>query len=115
MARQDLTVTTGTSRNPTAGVALTETAENTTDHSQFALTTNDIVVIHNTGGSSYTYTVTSIADPYGRTGNITTQSIAAGAIHLLGPLSLEGWRQTDGKLYLDASNVAVKFGIYRMA
>lgn len=114
MARQDLTVTTGTSKDPTAAVSLTETAENTTDHSQFSLTTRDIVVIHNTGASTYTYTVTSVADERGRTGNITTANILAGAIMLLGPLSLEGWRQTDGKLYLDASNTAVKFGIYRM-
>jgi len=111
MARQTLTKTTSPGPNPAAGVAVTMTAVDTTNHEQVALTGRELILIHNTGGSSYTYTITSVADPYGRTGHITTQTIAAGAIHVLGPLSLEGWRQTDGMLYLEASNTAVKIGV----
>lgn len=115
MARQTLTKTASPNPNPTAGVAVTMTAADTTNFEQFAWSGRDILLIQNTGGSSYTYTITSIADPFGRTGNITTQSIAAGAIHVLGPLSLEGWRQTDGMLYLEASNTAVKVGVITVA
>jgi hypothetical protein len=115
MARQQLTKTAFTGPYPTAAVTLTETAEDTTNHTQVAITDKTVVVIHNSGGSTYTYTVTSSADAtHGRTGDITTQNIAAGAIACIGPLGLDGWRQTDGNLYLAASNVAVKFAAYEV-
>lgn len=112
MARQTLTKTSSPGPNPTAGVAVTMTAADTVNKEQFALTGREVLIIHNTGASAYTYTITSVADPtYSRTGHITAQSIAAGAIHTIGPLGLDGWRQTDGYLYLEASNAAVKYGV----
>lgn len=114
MARQSLTKTTATTSGfPTAGVTLTTTAEDTTNHSQFVNTGKELVVVHNTGGSSYTFTVTGVADKFGRTGNITAESIAAGVIKIVGPFSAQeaGWMQTDGTIQLDASNAAVKFGV----
>lgn len=111
MPRVTLTRTNSPGPNPSAGVAVTMTAADTSNKEQFALTGREILLVHNTGASSYTYTITSVADPYGRTGDITTQSIAAGAIHTLGPFGLAGWQQTDGRLYLEASNTAVKFGV----
>jgi hypothetical protein len=116
MARQQLTKTAFTGPYPTAATTVTETAEDTTNHTQVAVTDKTVIGIHNTGGSTYTYTVTSIADAaHGRTGDITTQNIVAGAIALIGPLGLDGWRQTDGNVYLAASNVAVKFFAYESA
>ena len=114
MARQLLTKTTAPGGYAAAGVALTETAEDTGNNSMFIAQGNDLLVIHNTGASPYTYTITSAADPYGRTKDITTQSIAAGAIHVFGPIPLAGWVQTDGRIYIAASNAAVKFGIVSM-
>lgn len=111
MARQTLTKSNSPGPNPTAGVVVTMTAADTTNNEQFALTGREVLIIHNTGASSYTYTITSVADPYGRLGDITTQSIAAGAIHTVGPFGLAGWQQTGGYLYLEASNTAVKFGV----
>ena len=111
MARQTLTKSNSPGPNPTAGVVVTMTAADTTNKEQFALTGREVLIIHNTGASSYTYTITSVADPYGRLGDITTQSIAAGAIHTVGPFGLAGWQQTGGYLYLEASNTAVKFGV----
>lgn len=111
MPRQTLTKTTSPGPNPTAGVAVTMTAADTVNKEQFALTGREVLIIQNTGASAYTYTITSVADPYNRTGHITAQSIAAGAIHVIGPLGLEGWRQTDGNLYLEANNAAVKYGV----
>lgn len=87
------------------------TAANTTDKEQYTISDGDVIVVHNTSAdTAYTYTITSVADPYGRTGDITANSIAAGAIEVL-RVGLEGWRQTDGKVYLEANNTAVKFGI----
>lgn len=114
MARQDLTVTAGTSRYPTTGAVLTFTAADTTNFERFVLTGTEVVLVWNTGASPYTYTVTSTADPQGRTGDITTAAIAAGAIHALGPFALDGWRQSaGGYLHIQASNTAVKWAIYR--
>lgn len=78
---------------------------------QFVASGNDLVFAHNTGGSDYTVTFTSVADPFGRTGDITTYSIGAGEYAVFGPFKLPGWMQTDGKVYLQASNAAVKFGV----
>lgn len=111
MPRQTLTKSNSPGPNPTAGVVVTMTAADTTNKEQFALTGREIVIVHNTGASSYTYTITSVADPFGRLGNITAQTILAGAIHTVGPFGLPGWQQTDGTLHLEASNAAVKFGV----
>lgn len=111
MPRVTLTRSNSPGPNPTAGVAVTMTAADTVNKEQFALTGREIVIIHNTGASSRTYTITSVADPYGRLGDITAQTIAAGAIHTVGPFGLLGWQQTGGFLYLEASNAEVKFGV----
>lgn len=111
MARQTLTKTTAPGPWPTAGVAVTETAENVTDHSAFPWTGREIILIHNTStDTAYTWTLTAVTY-LGRAGNITTESIAANAIRCIGPLAAEGFRQTDGMIYLDASNAAVKFAV----
>ena len=111
MPRVTLTRSNSPGPNPTAGVVVTMTAADTVNKEQFALTGREIVIIHNTGASSRTYTITSVADPYGRLGDITAQTIAAGAIHTVGPFGLLGWQQTGGFLYLEASNAEVKFGV----
>jgi hypothetical protein len=115
MPRVDLTVTSGTTRYPTAGVAVTMTAADTTNKERFVLTGREILVIQNTGAGAHTYTITSTADPQGRTSDISAQSIAAGAIHMLGPLDLPGWAQTSGQyLHIEANHTEVKWGVYRM-
>jgi hypothetical protein len=112
MPRTTLTKTTGSGPYPTAGVALTLTAADTTNLNQFSLTRDDILIIQNTDTAARTYTITSTPDPQNRTGDLTNVSIAAGAIHVLGPFDLPGWQQSDGNLYLQANSNLVKFGIY---
>lgn len=111
MARQTLTKTTAPSPNPTAGTAVTFTACNLTDKEQFALTGRELILVKNDDAASQTYTINTVADPYGRTKDITANSIAAGAIHVVGPIGLIGWQQTDGNLYLEASDTDVKFAV----
>jgi hypothetical protein len=111
MPRVTLTRSNSPGPNPTAGVAVTMTAADTVNKEQFALTGREILIIHNTGASSRTYTITSVADPFGRLGDITAQTIAAGAIHTVGPFGLAGWQQTGGYLYIEANNAEVKFGV----
>lgn len=115
MAETALTTSAGTSKNPTAAATLTMTAIDISNGNKFPLTGREILILHNTGASIRTYTITSVADPYGRTGHITTQNIAVGAYMAIGPLDITAWRQTDGQLYITASNAEVKAGVYVLA
>jgi len=115
MAETALPTTAGTSRNPTAAVTLTMTAADVANGQKFALTGRELLILHNSGASTRTYTVTSVADPYGRLGHITTQNILAGAYMAIGPLDVQAWRQTDGQLYISVSNAEVLLGVYVLA
>jgi hypothetical protein len=48
----------------------------------------------------------------GRTGNITADAIAAGAIIVYGPLEVNGFRQPDGMIYLEANHAEVLFAVF---
>jgi hypothetical protein len=112
MPRQTLTKTVAPGPDPAAGVAVTETAEDVVNHSQFAWTGGELILVHNTHATTtWTYTLTSAPDERGRVKDITTQSIVAGAFHVIDPLSAAGWRQSDGNVYLTASDATVKFGV----
>lgn len=111
MARQTLTKTTAPGCYAGTSTAVTMTAADTSNYEEFTLTGKELLIIYNSGGSSYTWTATSVDDSFGRSEDITTESIAAGAIRVFGPISTAGWQQTDGKFYMQASNTAVKFGI----
>ena len=116
MARTTLTKTTAVGAYPTLPVTADSldavfTAADTVNKNQFKPTGNDLIVAWNSGASPYTITITSIADDKKRTGDITTYSLAAADIAVLGPMKLDGWKQADGYVYLEASNAAVKFAI----
>lgn len=119
MARQSHTPLTalGTKTSAySAGAAdLTMTAADATNKEQVAITGQELVIAHNTGASAYTVTISSVADDQGRTGDVATYSLAAGDYAIFGPFGLEGWKQTDGKLYFEASNASVKFGVVRLS
>lgn len=114
MARTSLTPKAAPGSYPTVAadsLDLAMAAADVANMNQFAASGNDVIFIHNTGGSPYTVTITSAVDPYNRTQDITTYSVGAGEYAVIGPLKLPGWVQTDGKVYLQASNASVKFGI----
>lgn len=81
-----------------------------TDGIGWANTGREILVVQNTGASPYTVTITSVAY-LGRTGDITTYSLAAGDIAIFGPFDPRGWNQTDGMVYAVGSNASVKFAV----
>jgi hypothetical protein len=82
---------------------------------QFASTGREYIIAWNTHATTaYTCTVTSVAIN-GRTNNLPSgYSLAAGEIGCFGPYPTKGWRQTNGKIYIDANNDAVKFAIVRI-
>jgi hypothetical protein len=114
MPRTALTPITGVLTNPTAGVTLTFTAADTSNGNKVALTGKELILVQNSGASAYTVTVTSAPDSLGRTKDIVAESIAAGVIKAFGVPQVEGWRQTDGTLSLDANNAAIKFAVIRL-
>jgi hypothetical protein len=114
MARTTLTKTAATGKYPTAGVVLTMAIWDATNGNQFVSTGKDIIVVWNTDTISHTYTIHSVADDKNRTGDITTQSIAASAHHIIGPLPSDSWAQTGGFITVDASDATVKFGVLQL-
>lgn len=67
-----------------------------------------VIAINTHATTAYTITVTSAPDGFNRSGDITTYSVeAADIVPLI--LNRDGWRQSDGNLYIEAANAAVKF------
>lgn len=113
MARTSLTKTTalgGYGSYAADAADLTMEAADVTNGNQFVASGNDLVIAHNTGASAATITIRSVADPYGRTGDIS-YSLGAGEYAVFGPFPCLGWQQSDGKIYLEASSADVKFGV----
>lgn len=118
MARQSHTPLTalGTKTDAySAGAAdVTMTAADTSNKEEVALTGNELVIAHNTGVGAQTVTVSSVVDSMGRTGDISTYSLAADDYAIFGPFGTEGWRQAGAKLYFEADSSDVKLGVVKL-
>jgi hypothetical protein len=81
----------------------------------FVCTGRELLMVYNpAGGSTYTLTITSTADEKGRTGNITSYSMAAGDfIVWTGGLTLSpGWKDAStGIITVTANNAAVLLAV----
>ena len=95
------------------GADVAFTAADVSNKNSFVSTGREYIFAQNTGASAYTVTVTSAADDLGRTKDIDAYSLGAGEFMVVGPVKQRGWRQSDGKVYLEAENAAVKFLIIR--
>lgn len=89
----------------------TWTAADVANKNQTVATNNLLLLAYNSGGSPYTVTVSSVADPFNRSGDIATYSLGAGEYAVFGPFQNVGWKQSDGYLYYEASNAAVRFAV----
>lgn len=94
-------------------LTLTETAADVANKDQFTPSGDDLVIIHNSGASPYTVTFTSVVDELKRTGDVSAHSIAAGAIAGF-RFKKPGWMEPDGKVYIEASNAAVKWIVLQL-
>lgn len=94
----------------------TFTAADVSNGNSYVATGKEMVIVLNSHASSaYTFTVTSVADDLGRTGDITTYSLAAGEYAVVGPVPVRGWRQpSSGKVLIAGSNAAIKFLVIRI-
>lgn len=94
-------------------MTLTQTAADITNKEQFVPSGDDLVIVQNSGASPYTITFTSVADELKRTGDVSAYSVAAGAIAAF-RFKKPGWMQSDGRVYIEASNVAVKWAVLQL-
>jgi len=90
---------------------MTTLAADPANDEQVVITGRQIVVARNSGAGAHTITFTSTNDPFNRTGNIAAYSLGAGELAAFGPFDLTGWRQTDGRLYFEASDAEVIFSV----
>lgn len=114
MAETSISLQTGPTEYSQTGLAVTMTAADVGNGNVFTFAGSRVLIIaQNTGGSSYTVTITSQADPVtGRTGHVSAQSLAAGEIRVF-RIPSTGWADTSSKVYISASNTAVKFGLVK--
>lgn len=101
---------------PTAGVLMTETAADASNLNETPFSGKFIVIARNSGASPRTVTISSVADAQQqRSGDITTEALAAGTMKHWGPFSAEGFRQSGGVLHFAGSHAEVKFSVIRIA
>ena len=118
MARQIIAKQVPYGPYPTLPVAanaldLVETAADVTNKEEFAPSGDDLVIVHNTGASPYTVTFTSVPDEMKRTGDVPAYSLGAGELASF-RFKKQGWLQTDGNIYIEASNAAVKWAVIQL-
>lgn len=94
--------------------AFTPAGADFADGAGFVMTGKEILIVHNANIGAQTLTVSSVIDPYKRTGDITTYSIGIGEYAVFPQFQLEGWKQTDGYLYFAASATDVEFAVLRL-
>ena len=92
-----------------ADMALTGAASST--GYQYTSTGRELIFVYNSDTTVHTVTIHSVADPYGRSGDITSYSLSSGDHAVFGPFPLTGWKQSDGNVYIDSSSDLVKFSI----
>jgi len=115
MARTALTKTTAPGAYPTDGVVVSFDAADAVNLNKFPMTGRELVIAYNSDVASHNVTITSVADEKGRTGDITSDAIAAGAYHVYGPFTNKaGWAQSDGSLSLEADDATVKFAVVQL-
>ena len=87
---------------------LTWTPADATNGNSFPLTGSEILLIWNTDSAAHTFSITSVADNFGRTGDVTTYSVGAGVISSYSfRAGANGWIQSDGTVHLPAASSAL--------
>ncbi len=117
MAR--LTLTSVTPQGPFAALPLVASSADIAPVAQsvagdgWAISGNNgrqLLLVQNTDAGAQTVTITSVARN-GRTGDITTYSLAAGEFAIFGGFDRAGFNQSDGTVQVEASDAAVKCAV----
>lgn len=94
-----------------SATAFVWTPMNAVDGGQFIATGKNLIIARNVGLTSATFTLESVADPFGRTGNLV-RSIDAGAYAVIGPLGLIGWCQSNGYVYVSSTSANIEVVVF---
>ncbi len=118
MARQILTVQ--AAKGPYPGIVaagdldLVFTVADPANKEEFAALGRELLLAWNTDTLAHNIGITSANTRFKRTADIgPAYSVAAGVISHFYIGKLEGWRQTGGKVWLEADDATVKFAIVR--
>ena len=98
------------------GITFTWTAGNTGGDT-FTVTGREILLAWNSGASPRTFTITSVADEKGRTGDITAYAIATGEFaYFPGGLlaGSAGWKNSQGVITITPSHAEVKWAVLKL-
>lgn len=89
------------------------TAADVANGNQWASAGDEILLVWNTDVSQHHFTLTSAPDARGRSDDITNYAVAAGVISAFKVSAMDGWRQSDGNVYVSGDNAAVKFAVLK--
>ena len=93
--------------------AFTDLGTTSTDGHQFKVTGAELLLIRNISGGAQNINIDSVDDDLGRSEDIV-DSIPANGFAVIGPMKLEGWKQTDGNIYLDSTSTALKAAVVKV-
>ena len=113
MPRTTLTPVAVPVTHPGDSVAHTFTAADVANKNEFLLTGREILLIKSADGGEQDVVITSTADTFGRTGDLTL-AIAAGTEEAIAFLDRTGWVQSDGMLYLECAVATLSFSVLRL-
>jgi len=85
------------------------------DGFSFPSTGKEILLVNNKNIGAQTLTVNSVADKFGRTGDITAYSMAAADFAVFEADEMAGWRRPDGDIWGAVSATDVELAVLRRA
>lgn len=93
-------------------LAFTFAASDNVNGNSFPCTGHEVLLVDNTDAASQTITISSVADQFGRTQDITAYSMAAGTFAVFNFRGgCTGWKQTDGTVHILTSAATVKVAV----
>jgi hypothetical protein len=90
--------------------AFESTSGGDNDGYEYSANGREVVLLHNTALGPQTFSLLSVADEFGRKGDIETYSLAAGEYAVLIP-PLKGFQQADGRIYINISDPTVEIAV----
>jgi hypothetical protein len=98
------------------GLDFAFTAADGANGNSFICKGRELLLVRNTHATdAATVTISSAPDPYGRTRDITTYSLSAGEFAAFWIGRSIGWRQSDGKAWLDVAGTGtIAFAVLRI-
>jgi hypothetical protein len=98
------------------GLDFTFAAADSVNGNAFICAGRELLLVRNAHATdAATVTIASAPDPYGRTKDIATYSLAAGEFAAFWIGKTTGWRQSDGKVHLDVAGPGtIRFAILRI-